>query len=768
MRAISTPVVLLFCLIAVAHVVMGQIDTNCVGTMRGILTVPGSGSANPEIPSKRNVSIFDWTASAYNVHSTRIPNATSIASPFYQGASNDQVYHFLNNKDMRPQDGWELIKMELGYNDDGTQKSTAANFVYLFLYNKYTAILRVFFAGGTEDQYNGAQITIGFIDGEHMSSVLSAGTDLYALDKNETKRSFGSLVPYNADGYKWFYADFNMGYDPCTCVFESAITVKLRLISEAEVNVNGTVNATIATIDGDPSDEVDSDQHYSFHDVNEGAQKTVEVFNSMSDFKETLYSSLGETSGSDSNVENFVSTVKSSSFLKAGLSAIPYVGAALELIDLFTGGGRESSGPQQVEVLPMALDGTINLSGTITTTTPYSTIQFYTPGSKNSESLDISSYPYYNEILGVFNIIETPKIHQFVSSIHYTSPPTTYDYDHVIFQLQPPADGTSLSYVLNPAARFNGSKVEILGKLQYGYITGASAPVFHVFYETEYMSMAGLHNMSINSGVQTITDLQGIHKTVFGMSEYLPSAVRLQLLVNLERLDATANTQNVLMKLTYPVDVITDTNVNFYDKPSYASIPATRTYSNTAIASGTYTALQSITTGTSVTNGSGAVITLRSPQVVLGAGTHFTATSTSTVTISGDHALAGALIIPAAATNTVKAFCASSTYTNNHPEARIASDFADTEIPLDERTFRLSPNPATNVTNIYYSVDAETNAEILVRDVTGRLIHKMNQGRVSKGEYNVRLETFSLPSGLYFFSLRTDKETKTEKLIIQR
>ena len=134
---------------------------------------------NTERPDKRN-TFFDWRALIYNINSQFI-NAPQIESPFNQ-SNNVLVNHFLNNQDRLPQDGWELIKYDMGFNENGTPKTTPIGYIHLVLYNKFTGVMRVFVAGDYTQAFNGAKIEIKYLSGK-MSSALSNSSKLFALDK---------------------------------------------------------------------------------------------------------------------------------------------------------------------------------------------------------------------------------------------------------------------------------------------------------------------------------------------------------------------------------------------------------------------------------------------------------------------------------------------------------------------------------------------------------------------------------------------------------
>ena len=132
--------------------------------------------------------------------------------------------------------------------------------------------------------------------------------------------------------------------------------------------------------------------------------------------------------------------------LRQGLQAVPYVTTALGLYDMFTAGG--TAAPQKVAIMPMALNANIKLSGTISRTTNYTDITFSTPGSVPSSLL--KEQPYYNEVLGVFNLLETPQINRTLDRVNYYDQEQTWwnaETHTYSYRLAKP-----IKYVINPAS----------------------------------------------------------------------------------------------------------------------------------------------------------------------------------------------------------------------------------------------------------------------------------------------------------------------------
>ena len=215
------------------------------------------------------------------------------------------------------------------------------------------------------------------------------------------------MKPFSNQFGAWFVADFPMEYDPCTCLKQSTVTLKVKLISQAQVSLSGTSTGTLASINNGagtgPKDP-------SFRSVLAGtASGATTLINSTSSAFNSPYSLANNLlgGGTKASVTSFAEALAKSNFLKDGLKALPYVGTVASLLSFFLGGGQDS-GPQKVSVQPMAINLSTITSGTITYSSDYSGSRFSTPGSQIRTGY-LEEYPNYNEILGVATLIRKPK-----------------------------------------------------------------------------------------------------------------------------------------------------------------------------------------------------------------------------------------------------------------------------------------------------------------------------------------------------------------------
>jgi ligand-binding sensor domain-containing protein len=76
------------------------------------------------------------------------------------------------------------------------------------------------------------------------------------------------------------------------------------------------------------------------------------------------------------------------------------------------------------------------------------------------------------------------------------------------------------------------------------------------------------------------------------------------------------------------------------------------------------------------------------------------------------------------------------------------------------------PNPFNPQTTIDYSVPYSSFVSIIVYDALGREIETLISSEKSPGNYSVEFDGRALPSGVYFYQLKSNNFTKTKKIIL--
>lgn len=406
-------------------------------------------------PEHPNLAVpFDWLAPGadqyrVNWNLNQIPVETVMPTPFSLAANNPPL-DFKKTTPDKSADGWELIKMEMGYNDDGSRRATCRN-PYVILYNKYLGTLRVYYAIGHQtNDHQFSRLTLNFEnDGsvQYKTGLLNRLTAVGVPLENTNNRvgdgnAFAVVNKFSNNVGDWFMADFPMDYDPCTCLHESKLKIEVNLISSSRITLRGKITGTLTNISQGRGTGPDgsSGTRSALSTVNGAVTAGYTSFNGVSDF-------IKNATASDKSNEQAVRDVAGILTNGSSLSqAIPYLGAAVSLLDFFTAGGQEAQ-PQQVVVQPMALDADVSLSGDITTDSYFGGTDIRVPGSRLGSVLPET--PYYNETLGVFNLLEAPKFQSYTEPCNVSTDGPGPDCNDLAsyFRLEKP-----IQYVLNPAA----------------------------------------------------------------------------------------------------------------------------------------------------------------------------------------------------------------------------------------------------------------------------------------------------------------------------
>jgi hypothetical protein len=209
---------------------IGQVCTN-----QGTSTHPDSPLAPtaPQPNPEHWLNTFNWYDDdgssllnffMYDLY-TYSENQTSMTNPY---SNVNSLYPHLTNvpldlKDFRPENGWELISVNLGsfpngelLSDHPPLQSSFPQIPYLLLYNKNRGILRLFANSltGIENGFDHVVVTIRFMNPEtEVSGLLRHynGID-QALDKPTYITTVSSLVKHPNNSQHWFQADFQVGY----------------------------------------------------------------------------------------------------------------------------------------------------------------------------------------------------------------------------------------------------------------------------------------------------------------------------------------------------------------------------------------------------------------------------------------------------------------------------------------------------------------------------------------------------------------------------
>ncbi len=401
---------------------------------------------------------WDWTQEEYTTH-TFAYGSQVIKSPWFSTYSNNEninEFRLQNPKDFEYQDGWELIQHDLG------TPNAPVNHPYFVMYNRYSGILRIFVAvGQVYEGYSDAVITLAFTNGSKRSALLENHTsDRYrnALDNFDNQVGKIEMANQYAGDHPifWLHADFVMNYDPCTCKELSQLTFTVALINEANLNFELNGNAV-------PVQDVNNSGRYpglgsqgviqqvnAFVDAGTSSQKNVtEAKNLIDNVLKPLVSN---------NAAATTATVNTVSTLSSFAGIMNQMSTAIVLMD-FVVSALNDDDPESTK--PMSYDIDLDATGKIVSTDIGLQKIIDVPGSDNL-TLMPATIINYNNTLGVFNLIRTPRINM----AHHTF---TGSHDWHKVRL-----AEDVYYAINPAAGFDVTQSVIKAALVVEYIGPSS------------------------------------------------------------------------------------------------------------------------------------------------------------------------------------------------------------------------------------------------------------------------------------------------------
>lgn len=91
---------------------------------------------------------------------------------------------------------------------------------------------------------------------------------------------------------------------------------------------------------------------------------------------------------------------------------------------------------------------------------------------------------------------------------------------------------------------------------------------------------------------------------------------------------------------------------------------------------------------------------------------------------------------------------------------------ADDVIPEEFRLDQNYPNPFNPSTTIQFGLPVNSRVSLTLYDILGRKVTTLIDEELQAGNHDVILNASGLPSGLYFYRLRTNSFVKTKKLTL--
>jgi ligand-binding sensor domain-containing protein len=88
------------------------------------------------------------------------------------------------------------------------------------------------------------------------------------------------------------------------------------------------------------------------------------------------------------------------------------------------------------------------------------------------------------------------------------------------------------------------------------------------------------------------------------------------------------------------------------------------------------------------------------------------------------------------------------------------------EIPTKFSLYQNYPNPFNPTTTIEFDIPERTNVKLIIYNILGRKVETLIDKELEPGKYKLNFTATNLPSGVYFYTLKTTKSIQTKKMLL--
>jgi hypothetical protein len=782
----------------------------CGNTSNGVTT-------NPDDPSYEDcpnlVNTFDWRNSIYHVPYYMGSYQDSIGSPFFN-TGNEAIaeiwngYSF-NAPDFHPEDGWELV---LNGITKTQQLPQVDEITYMVLYNKYTGILRVFGAHHDIGDYDYMEIFLTFNPkgNGNISALFNPAKQVaHSLDMNSLYRIHGKAMITGSNELHFFYADFPMGYDPCTCIFENkSIKVEFEAIDKQTLNIYGRswgIDNDLANIDGGKGSINEDFLTTVYSDANKQTTAGSFTFNTWSELEshyDKQKAKKAQLAEQYKSVKNLKTALDYASFAAGFLpinfnivTTIPPTGQtdtakvesknilnplkiASKFVDVLAAPIKKklddaSSSLEAIGKIRL-IQSEIALSGEITNTTPREGFSFSLPGqANNSEDCDDNLGPLYDEVLGRFALLKKPKVKVGVRTQEYERRVTRTE------RIQFDVASFNNNYLFNPAANVDVVNTKIYGALvvKKTMSNNVALPIT----SNQLRNVEIVESLSENNDFVFITKFVPIeclgnlsaeidlkNKSNPGIESSLDIQLRLIIFYEFNSIGSQGLKNQAFEVLTYGVD-LSPTSINDMPLPitNAGGAPIQNklplgsinyTYSQTVFAWDTI-----IISGNLTVNTSGINVEIVAPEIIVESG----ASIGSGIQLRSKEYPTSCSNLSQVSHSNLSSYCKSNNYTANKPIPSKRQELVNNEDNVMERLyFNSSPNPFKESTQLSLTLPTTSEVSIVLYNILGQEMKTiLAPTSLAEGDYNYTLNGDDLPIGVYYATIRWNGGVQTLSVV---
>ena|GEM_PF-6710324 len=555
---------------------------------------------------------------------------------------------------------------------------------------------------------------------------------------------------YVVQGGTWFLTEFAAAYDPCTCVFQSGIEISPRLFNQQTINLD--LQGTSISEPIIANSVVQSQSFSKFTSAANGVSaalgKGFKNYNSLDDFEKKL--------------GDYVATIiaapntKEAPFQLPGfLKSIDKIGAIASLLEFFIGGGKTTSSPKPPSYLNKFK---FEATGFIGQSTPYEIRNSYIPGSVKNVQPPVPGIvpgriPIYNNPLGLFNLLETPKLDITLHPAWFMS-----------FKIKEP-----IKYAVNPTAGL-GALIQLKGALYFRpCLNGTLA-------EGLDYNMIAINDTMMRSPFVPLNVLPEyiMHSNWTNGIGCAPSNT-LEVIATFK----PPNGEEILYAARYKTQQTTPTFNNTVPTNPYAGVPENITVENQNLSGDkTFKAWNTITVNTQNIVFNGHLIYLYTAGTVIFKGPNIPQWIQQRLNAAGEFIFDGAgwppldprgdyvpvkwipgTPNPPQTPGEIAAFCTNplkykpQISLSAPDEEAYARQIAEQML---HNEFKVVPSIATDYTNVQFDIRQAAEVRMTVLNSIGQIEWEALNERVEAGTYVKPIDVGQLPKGMYFILVQLD------------
>jgi Secretion system C-terminal sorting domain len=355
----------------------------------------------------------------------------AMGSPFVNPTANSDIYNIVEAGDFQKSQGWVLLYKNFGCSGNPVD----GNVPYFFLYNRYTAVVRMFFKNYADESYHEAQVILKWLGNVDNTGLLAIGNKYTPPVKAYPGHAVGEqMMNYVQDYYSegaWFTTEFPVSFDQNTnAEMDSDLLIEVFNVALSTLDLDGNLEfqtksagqkdseALVPTVNGDEkSFLVDAKEFLGKVPKSADIKSFYDNFdNGISDIDSTIDNRF--TNGMHDLADQFLdhtSDIKGfligASQTAVGLSS--GIDVALSVLSFFTGKAASTT-PAPAVFQPTLSSGSLTLSGTLTTKTNGTAVQMQLPGtnhfSAGNQNIQYVGKPIYDCPLGNLALEEIPQI----------------------------------------------------------------------------------------------------------------------------------------------------------------------------------------------------------------------------------------------------------------------------------------------------------------------------------------------------------------------